>query len=296
MQFFFSYKNKTLVLSDGAFPEKHSGCLWSCTTCCDKEGFMEGRLKRRDYEKKHNSSSCLLFMSSQLMSKGGPVSKLGWGNSQDRPTNKTPYGCPKGHCYIDVDTPSNNNTTSISSDNETAVHVKISLATTSVKGNVRPKRAVAETRKRIIEDSDVDDSDNDPHFDLKTSVESSSDPDSSSKEEEKRNLPSKSKGKRYVKVDYEAPEAIKDQCLEEQKKRHKKMDTSLRTKAPSDHWIPDAQDEEDEKTIFIARDMVNQRNWAQAKYEMNPESRERMKKGLLPLIEEDKIWVTQTPR
>ncbi len=74
------------------------------------------------------------------------------------------------------------------------------------------------------------------------------------------------------------------------------MEASLRTEAPSDKWIPDAQDEEDEKTIFIARDFVNQRNWAQAQYEMNPESRERMKKGLMPLIEEDKIWVTQTPR
>ena len=159
---------------------------------------MEGRLKRRDYEKKHNSSSCLLFMASQLKSKGGPVSKLGWGNSQDRPTNKTPYGCPKGHFYIDVDPPSNNNTTTISkssSDNETSVHVKKSLATTSAKGNVRPKRAVAESRKRIIEDSDVDDSDDDPHFDHKTSDNTSSDQDSFSKEEEKQIPPSKSKRK-----------------------------------------------------------------------------------------------------
>ena len=254
---------------------------------------MEGRPKRRDYGKKHNSSTCLLFMSSELNAKGGPVSKLGWGNSQDRPTNKTPYGCPKGHFYVDVDPPSSNNTkSSIESSIEASVPVQTSTATPSAKGNVRPKREVPVKWKRIIEDTDDDDSFDDPLFEIPSE-------DISVTSEQVKTMREKPKapqrGKKFVNVDYNAPEVIKDQCIEEQKKRHAKMNISLRTAASSDRWIPDAQDEEDEKTIFIARDMVNQKNWAQAQYEMNPESKERMKKGLVPLIEEDKIWVTQTP-
>ena len=255
---------------------------------------MEGRSKRRDYEKKHNSSTCHLFMSSELNAKGGPVSKLGWGNSQDRPTNKTPYGCPKGHLYIDVDPPSNNDTkSSIQSSSEASVPVQKSPTIPSAKGIVRPEREVAVRRKRIIEDTDDDDdSFDDPLFDI-PSEDISVISEQGKTKKEKPKAPQR--GKKFVNVDYDAPEVIKDQCLEEQKKRHAKMNISLRTAASSDQWIPDAQDEEDERTIFIARDMVNQKNWAQAQYEMNPESKERMKKGLEPLIEEDKTWVTQTP-
>ena len=144
----------------------------------------------------------------------------------------------------------------------------------------------------LREATDDDDSFDDPLFEIPSE-------DISVTSEQVKTMREKPKapqrGKKFVNVDYNAPEVIKDQCIEEQKKRHAKMNISLRTAASSDQWIPDAQDEEDEKTIFIARDMVNQKNWAQAQYEMNPESRERMKKGLVPLIEEDKIWVTQTP-
>ena len=59
-------------------------------------------------------------------------------------------------------------------------------------------------------------------------------------------------------------------------------------------WVPDEQDEKDEKEIFIARDFTSQQNWAQAEIEMHPESVARMKMGLKPTRLEDKQWVAQT--
>ena len=82
-------------------------------TCRDDKGFMDGRIRKRKWDLKHKSPSCVLFMSAQLFQEGGPVSKRGWGNSQDKPTNKSPYGCPKGHFYTDVAPPANNSKRSV---------------------------------------------------------------------------------------------------------------------------------------------------------------------------------------
>ena len=61
-------------------------------------------------------------------------------------------------------------------------------------------------------------------------------------------------------------------------------------------WIPDDQDEIDERTVFRARDFVSQNNFGIARLEMHPESVKRMEQGLEPLRTADKEWVAETAR
>ena len=185
---------------------------------------------------------------------------------------------------------------------------------------VRPKRKAAE-KSPIIEDH-LDDSDEDDHYKV-PGEESSSDEDSDSAFSDKNNVPapnlsvkssreclsvyssknynnaSGGKAGRNIHVDYTAPQSIRELCQGQQKQRHEEMREAL-AEDPVDvdlayQWKPDAQDLQDEMTVFIARDMICQNNFGIASYELHPESLARMKNGLKPLRKEDKEWVSQTP-
>ena len=61
-------------------------------------------------------------------------------------------------------------------------------------------------------------------------------------------------------------------------------------------WKPDTQDLLDERTVFVARDMICQNNFGIATFELHPDSLALMKKGLEPTRKDDKEWVSRTPQ
>lgn len=98
---------------------------------------------------------------------------------------------------------------------------------------------------------------------------------------------------------YKAPGSIREICQGQQTLRQNKMREALVADAEgldlAHQWKPDAQDLEDERTVFVARDMICQNNFGIASYELHPDSLARMKNGLEPLRKDDKEWVSQTP-
>ena len=91
---FFSLKGQTLIFSDGVNKDlKHSGKLWSCTTCSGKDGLLTGYSKREDFVSKHKG--CTLFMRDTL----SKPEKKGWGKSLDKKTLPGPFGRPKDHVW-----------------------------------------------------------------------------------------------------------------------------------------------------------------------------------------------------
>ena len=107
-------------------------------------------------------------------------------------------------------------------------------------------------------------------------------------------------GRRLTKVDYQAPPSIREGCQKQRERRHNKMKEVLVSDPNSSEygqrWIPDEQDLEDERNVFVARDMICQNNFGLATYSMHPDSLARMKKGLEPLRKADKEWVSRTPK
>ena len=68
--FCFSAKGQTWILSDGLDEDlKHSGKLWSCSSCIDKNGQMQGLSIKGDFLKKHSKDKCSLFMEKPLNEK-----------------------------------------------------------------------------------------------------------------------------------------------------------------------------------------------------------------------------------
>ena len=94
--FCFSGKGQTWILSDGLDENlKHSGKLWSCSTCIDKNGHMQGLSNKTDFLKKHCKEKCSLFMEKPLNEKD----KHGWGKNLDQARLPGPYGRPKNHFW-----------------------------------------------------------------------------------------------------------------------------------------------------------------------------------------------------
>ena len=56
---------------------------------------MTGVNKKADYLKKHNKTSCKLFMSNVLLNSD----KHGWGRGQDNQRLPGPFGRPKDHLW-----------------------------------------------------------------------------------------------------------------------------------------------------------------------------------------------------
>ena len=100
---------------------------------------------------------------------------------------------------------------------------------------------------------------------------------------------------------YKAPGSIREECDKQRLDRKRRMKEAFET-APSETnslvWKPDEQDEIDERTVFTARDFVNQNNFGIARLEMHPDSVKRMEAGLEP--EKDRVgdreWVARTAR
>ena len=83
-------------MSDGLDEDlKHSGKLWSCSTCIDKNGHMQGLSIKGDFSKKHCKGKCSLFMALTLSEKD----KNGWGRNLDQARLPGPFGRPKDHSW-----------------------------------------------------------------------------------------------------------------------------------------------------------------------------------------------------
>ena len=91
-----SLKGQTLIISDGGQVQNHSGKLWSCVKCADKNGSLLGYAKREDFEKKHKGKECALFMHNAL----SQPSMKGWGKNLDKKSLPGPYGRPQNHVWV----------------------------------------------------------------------------------------------------------------------------------------------------------------------------------------------------
>ena len=106
-------------------------------------------------------------------------------------------------------------------------------------------------------------------------------------------------GVKHTEVAYQAPLPIRESCEGQRVQRQEEMRKALGSnREPLGFgrvWIPDSQDLEDERTIFKARDFICQNNFGIASREMEAESLDRMLKGLEPLVDKDKEFVSRTP-
>ena len=104
-------------------------------------------------------------------------------------------------------------------------------------------------------------------------------------------------GVKHTEVAYKAPLPIRESCegqrIHRQKEMRKALASIQETSGFGLIWKPDSQDIEDERAIFKARDMITQKNFGFASFEMHPESLARMKQGLDPLSQ-DKEWISRT--
>ena len=281
-----SLKGQTLIFGDGVHEEKHSGKLWSCVNCKDKNGVPVGYAKQDDYGKKHKSKDCALFMGKALSK---PHMK-GWGKNLDKRSLPGPYGRPKGHVWAEeragqseaskpapVICPTTTQKKDSITDKLRGVLGLVSSASIN-----RPKRKAAE-KPSIVEDSLLDEDDAD-EYDYQDVDEDDDEP-----------APQHVGGKRNRDVNYEAPSALRDECKVQQQHRHDRMKKAMDSEdLSSDHWIPDEQDLIDERSVFIARDFICQNNFGLATFEMHPTSLERMKQGLEPIRKTDKEFVART--
>ena len=104
----------------------------------------------------------------------------------------------------------------------------------------------------------------------------------------------KSKRKVYKPYNYNAPDEMKVVCEESQRARHKNMKEAFSTEFKSLAWTPDKEDIEDEGRILLAGVLTNAKKWSKGQFQMSPESKIRMMKGLLPLNKLDMQWVPKT--
>ena len=72
------------------------------------------------------------------------------------------------------------------------------------------------------------------------------------------------------------------------------MKMALKKPVSGKRWIPDKEDIEIENEIVCAPTMLGSDLYAYGLYSMSTESRNRMKKGLVPHSDKDKGWVPQT--
>ena len=204
---FFSLKSQTLIFSNGLDVDmKHGGKLWSCSSCLNKEGLLAGYSKKEDFLSNHKD--CTLFMKDVL----SDSEKKGWGKHMDHPTRQGPFGRPEGHTwtgkaespatrratkttpvlqqakykFINKEQLSRNGSSAFSlNESSESVNDKMknilkltSTEKSDVEENLRPKRkAATDSRKKPIIEDELDDSDDDAHYEL-PGKESSSEDDS----------------------------------------------------------------------------------------------------------------------
>ena len=208
----FSLKSQTLIFSNGLDDNlKHGGKLWTCSSCLNKEGLLAGYSKKEDFLSNHKG--CTLFMENIL----SDSAKKGWGKNMDRKTGRQgPFGRPEGHLWTwtaQTESPATRQATKTTPDlqqaryklinleqlprvrsyafslnessesvNEKMKNILILTSTekSDVEENLRPKskrKAATDSCKKPIIEDELDDSDDDAHYEL-PGKESSSEDDS----------------------------------------------------------------------------------------------------------------------